>query len=140
MTIIYHILIHRKRQQSHIPGTLDSPGQHPLVVGTIPGDPARQDLSPLAHIFTELVNIFIINVLSMFHTETADLFSFPTSFALQNNTSWPILEWRFLWVEINSKGVFRETGLWKIIFFRNNPRWGSFSGSLQKAHCICDNL
>jgi len=83
LTLIYHILLHRKRQQSHIPGTLDSPGQHALVMGTIPGDPARQNLSPLAHIFTKFENIFIINGLSMFHTETADLFSFPASFALQ---------------------------------------------------------
>lgn len=69
------------RNQSNLPGSLDCNCQLALVGRTCPRDPSRNDLSSIAHILSQLRNIFIIYFLNLINAKSTD---FPAPF------SWPI--------------------------------------------------
>ena len=59
------------RQKRNISGPLDGHGQHTLVLGTIPGNPARRDFASFSREISENFYVFIINGKAAVRTELA---------------------------------------------------------------------
>ena len=53
----------RVRQEDQLTGRLDGLGQCPLVLGAVPGDPARADLPAVAHVLAQHGDVLVVDPL-----------------------------------------------------------------------------
>ena len=65
----------REWQQSHIPGPLDGQSHHPLMLGTVAGDPAWRDFTPFGCKIPEGPGVLIIDYKTAIRTELTYLSS-----------------------------------------------------------------
>jgi hypothetical protein len=62
-----------ERQQGNLPRSFHGKRQHPLMLGTVAGNPSRNDLAPFRNKITQSFRIFVIYLEFTVDTETADL-------------------------------------------------------------------
>jgi hypothetical protein len=66
-------MVRGDRQERQVAGALDGLGDFPLVLRTITGDAAGNDLAALRYKVTEGTGFFVINSQVLFGAETANL-------------------------------------------------------------------
>jgi hypothetical protein len=65
-------LLLAERQQCNVPGALDRPSQHALVLGARSGLPARLDLAAIRHIPAQASEVLVVDGSDAIHAKGAD--------------------------------------------------------------------
>ena len=69
-----------KRQESNISGPFNGGRYFPLMLGTVSGDPSREDFAPFRDKMTHRFNIFVIDLHAAVRAEDTDFSSLERSF------------------------------------------------------------